>query len=163
MTECSFCNHTEPEHAKEGNRHCELPLCCCVAYLGPKPDERRVTDAGAELGLAFWLLEELGMPASNSDRVLVAECIRLLAKQGGTVKNAADFILHAARQEEQPITIWFFRDRKYLPKTPPNPGVYNEAKRDQLEAQRAAEEQEGYVMWQGMSEQFKAANPWRAA
>ena len=86
-------------------------------------------DCGAEIMLANWLLEEAGIPATNSDRLLVAQCIKLLAKQGGDLKTAAEFILHAAQQTElqgEVINRWYFQDRKYLPrKGPSNPGVWD--------------------------------------
>ena len=40
---CAWCDHFASEHRKPGARDkkpgpCELPLCCCVAYIGAKPE-----------------------------------------------------------------------------------------------------------------------------
>ena len=112
-----------------------------------------VNDAGAEVGLAAWLCEEAGLPATNGDRLLIAQCIRLLAKRGGDVQQAAQYILRQAQMAElegTPVTIFWFRDRKYLQGQPPNPGAQ----------QTTISEDEAYLRWQSMSEAFKRANPW---
>jgi hypothetical protein len=77
-------------------------------------------DEGSELALAHWLLEECGAVADNGTRRVAAEAIRLLAKEGGTVKSAADFILHAARdalQQGAVINRFWFSDQKYRPQS----------------------------------------------
>ena len=112
-------------------------------------------DPGAEHMLAYWLLEEAGIPASSSDRLLVASCIRLLSRKGGTVQNAAEYILRAAQMAElegEIITIFWFRDRKYLQAQPPNPGAQH----------TIVSEDEARATWDSMSEAFKQANPWQA-
>ena len=71
--ECSFCNHEDSDHCK-GNvahtnykedarmlavadrrntvicvsRHCKIALCCCVAYLGPRPEMYDIPETPAE-------------------------------------------------------------------------------------------------------------------
>ncbi len=83
---------------------------------GAPPDP----DVGSELSLAHWLLEECGAVADNGTRRVAAEAIRLLAKEGGTVKSAADFILHAARdalQQGVVINRFWFSDQKYRPQS----------------------------------------------
>lgn len=125
---------------------------------------RRVNeDSGAEIELAYWLLEEIGMPASNSDRLVVADCIRLLAKKGGTVKTAADFILFQAQTAESDgtvLNIWWFKDRKYLPNVPDIASIWTPEQIAQRESQKAIEEASARQMWEGMSEDFKKQNPW---
>lgn len=124
------------------------------------------TDAGAEIGLSFWLCEELGMPASNGDRLVIADCIRLLAKEGGTVKNAAQYILHQAQMaqfEGTTITLWWFKDRKYLPAVRDVSAAWTPEKVLARQAQDGAAEREAYEVWSSMSQQFKLANPWEKA
>ena len=110
-------------------------------------------DAGAEVMLANWLLEEAGIPATNGDRLLVSQCIRLLAKRGGDLQQSAQYILRQAQMAElegTPITIFWFRDRKYLQGQPPNPGAQ----------QTTISEDEAYLRWQSMSPEFRERNPW---
>jgi len=73
-------------------------------------------DAGAELALASWLFEEWGVPSDFGTRDLASQAIRLLAKEGGTVKQAAEFILQAgkqAREAGETINRFWFTDQKY--------------------------------------------------
>ena len=117
-----------------------------------------VNDAGAEVGLAAWLLEEAGIPATNSQRLLVAQCIRLLAREGGDVKDAAAYILRqaqAALLEGECVNVFWFTDQRYKPRRGkmPQPGGSN---------QRHVTDEEAYLTWQSMSEEYRKANPWRS-
>jgi hypothetical protein len=87
--------------------------------------ERRVTpltsDAGSELMLANWILEEAGIVADNGTRRIVAESVRLLAKEGGTTQDAAKFILAAAQRavaDGETINRFWFTDQRYRPQKP---------------------------------------------
>lgn len=81
-------------------------------------------DAGSEIALANWLLEEAGVIADNGTRRIAADAIRLLAREGGTMQTAANFILHAARdalKNGEVVNRFWFSDQKYRPsdgKTP---------------------------------------------
>ena len=124
-------------------------------------------DAGSELMAANHLLEELGVVGDNGVRRVAAEAIRLLAKEGGTVQTATEYILAAGKQARaagEVITRFWFSDQRYRPEgapkekrarvpkiaAPPAPG------------QRSAEETAAYAMWESMSEEYRKANPWRA-
>lgn len=81
------------------------------------------SDSGSELSLASWLLEELAVPADNGTRKMAAESIRLLARQGGTMKDSADYILRAAKQAKADgttINRFWFTDQKYIPQEKTN-------------------------------------------
>jgi len=85
-------------------------------------DSESSIDSGSELMLSCWLLEELGVPADNATRRIAADAIRLLAKEGGTTKTAADYILAAAiqaRKGGETINRFWFTDQKYRPQPPP--------------------------------------------
>jgi hypothetical protein len=85
-------------------------------------DSESSIDSGSELMLSCWLLEELGVPADNATRRIAADAIRLLAKEGGTTKTAADYILAAAiqaRNSGETINRFWFTDQKYRPQPPP--------------------------------------------
>ena len=122
-------------------------------------------DAGAEIMLANWVLEEGSIPATNSTRLLVAQCIRLLAKQGGDAKTAAEFILSRVLQDRRGgirITRWWFEDQKYMPDTPQGPTARVPSP-DEVRArqeQREAQEREAYATWSSMSEGYRLSNPW---
>ena len=122
-------------------------------------------DAGAEIMLANWVLEEASCPATNSTRLLVADCIRLLAKQGGSVKDAARYILeriHQDRMQGVKINRGWFEDQKYMPDTPQGPTARVPSP-DEVRArqeQREAQEREAYATWESMSAEYRAANPW---
>ena len=76
------------------------------------------TDAGSELALASWLFEEANIPCDNSIVRVAADCIRKLAREGGTVKTAADFILGAVKRDSnngETINRFWFTDQKYKP------------------------------------------------
>jgi hypothetical protein len=123
-------------------------------------------DAGAELTLAYWVLEEAELPASNSTRILVADCIRLLAKKKDTMKEAADFILAAlirARLNGERVNRFWFEDRKYLEQGPQQVGVWNgrETTEAELQAREAAQRKEDYEFWNGMGDKYKAEHPWK--
>jgi hypothetical protein len=78
-------------------------------------------DSGCELGLANWLLEELNVVADNGTRRVVADSIRLLAKEGGTAETAAQYILQAGRAAiagGEVINRFWFSDQRYRPQTP---------------------------------------------
>lgn len=78
-------------------------------------------DSGSELAAANWLLEELGVVADNSVRRIAAESIRLLAREGGTVQTASEYILAAGRHAKadgETITRFWFSDQRYRPQKP---------------------------------------------
>jgi hypothetical protein len=78
-------------------------------------------DSGSELILATWLFEELGIVGGFSEQRVAAEAIRLLAKEGGTTKNAADYILAAGKQAiaaGEVIDRFWFTGQKYRPQIP---------------------------------------------
>ena len=123
-------------------------------------------DAGGEIALANWILEEACVPATNSTRLLVAQCIRLLAKEGGDLKTAADYILlgvKAGQREGERINRFFFEDQKYRPQVPRGPAARPLPPGEAEARHKAAEqqEQEAYAVWQSMSEGYRAENPWR--
>lgn len=71
--------------------------------------------------LSNWLLEEASIPATNSQRLLVAQCIRLLAKEGGTLQDAAQFILEKAQSaiaDGECVNTFWFTDQRYKPQKP---------------------------------------------
>lgn len=71
--------------------------------------------------LANWLFEELGVVGGNSERIVASDAIRLLAKEGGTTKDAADYILQAgkdARIRGEVIDRFWFTGQKYRPAVP---------------------------------------------
>lgn len=131
-----------------------------------RPEQNRPEKAdfetGEELMAAHWLLEELGCVADNGVRRVAAESIRLLAKEGGDVQTATEYILKAGKQAKdcgEIINRFWFTDQRYRPqeqrenrKQVDNPGAQN---------QRELSDAEAYAMWQGMSEEFKQANPWK--
>lgn len=115
---------------------------------------KAINDAGAELGLAAWLVDELGIPAGFSDRDIIAQAIRAEARTQG-MQKAATFILARAlldKAQGQRINRFWFTDQKYLDSALPNPGVYVAPTNTQ---QFTAREQ-----WDSMSEAYKRANPW---
>lgn len=121
-------------------------------------------DAGSELMLAHWLLEELGVPATNSDRMLVADCIRLLARKGGTTQTAAQYILESARMAElEGVTInrFWFSDRKYMAATADVSAAWTPEKVSARHEKEAAALREAYAMWCGTSEKYRKQNPWK--
>jgi hypothetical protein len=76
-------------------------------------------DSGVEIALATWFYEELGVPADFGTRDVTAQAFRALAKEGGDLKMAADFILQAAKQAKQDgetINRFWITDQRYLPK-----------------------------------------------
>ena len=78
-------------------------------------------DSGEELSAANWLLEELGTVADNGVRRVAADAIRLLAKEGGTIQTAAEYILqagHRAREQGEVINRFWFTDQRYRPVAP---------------------------------------------
>lgn len=106
--------------------------------------------------LAHWLLEELSLPASNSTRILVAECIRLLAKGANDSKEAADMILKRAQfavLAGELVNRFWFEDRKYLTQSGPHQAGYI--------PQPVMSEQDIYEDWLLMSESFKKSHPWK--
>ena len=133
--------------------------------------ERRVTplapSSGNELMLANWLLEEANVPADNGTRRVAADAIRLLAKEGGTTQDAAQFILEAAVQavaDGDTINRFWFTDQKYKPQAPKRgkDRPRNPAKvLVRTEEEISAEDRKHYEMWQGMNDAYKAANPWQ--
>ena len=85
-----------------------------------REENRRPPDAdsGSELAAANWLLEELGVVADNSVRRIAAESIRLLAREGGTVQTASEYILAAGRDAKadgETINRFWFSDQRYRP------------------------------------------------
>jgi hypothetical protein len=123
----------------------------------------QISDSGAELALAFWLLEEACVPSCWSDRIFVAECIRMLAKEGGTLEEAAGYILHQAKNAVAAgdvVNRFWFTDQKYKPSKPtvrPQPGMDFKGRSDE---ELAAERQSAYEVWQSCSEGYKALHPW---
>ena len=89
-------------------------------------------DSGSELALACRILEELAVPADNGCRRMAAESIRLLAREGGTKKDAADYILAAARRAKvdgETINRFWFTDQKYQPQQETGNGRSGKGKR----------------------------------
>ena len=83
-----------------------------------KGSENPPPDSGSELMAANYLLEELGVVADNGTRRIAADSIRLLAKEGGDVKTATEYILGAGRSELASggvINRFWFTDQKYRP------------------------------------------------
>ena len=118
-------------------------------------NSQRVGDAGAELGLAHWLLEELCVPADFGTRDIVAQAIRMEGRRVG-VDQAAKVILERAQFAQlsgERINRFWFTDRKYADTKPISPPI---------EHQSAMTDAEAYEMWQSMSEEYRKANPWRA-
>lgn len=95
---------------KEGNRE------------GKGREPRPVNeDCGSELMAANYILEELGVVADNGVRRVAADAIRLLAKEGGTVLTASEYILDAGRvavASGEVINRFWFTDQKYRPVQP---------------------------------------------
>ena len=59
--------------------------------------------------------------ADNGTRLVAATAIRLLAREGGTTKDAADYILAAAREAVaigEVVNRFWFTDQKYRPAVP---------------------------------------------
>lgn len=113
-------------------------------------------DTGAELPLAHWLLEELCVPSCWSDRQVVAECIRMLAKEGGTMEEAAGFILHQAKNavaSGERVNRFWFADQRYKPQKP----VRRQAGAGN---QRSVDDDEARAIWESMSDAYKRAHPW---
>ena len=80
-----------------------------------------VSESGSELMAANWLLEELGVVADNGVRRVAADAIRLLAREGGDVKTATEFIHLAGRNAVaagEVINRFWFTDQKYRPVVP---------------------------------------------
>jgi DNA-binding IscR family transcriptional regulator len=76
------------------------------------------TGANGELVAANYLLEELGVVSDNGTRQVAAEAIRLLAKEGGSVEDATEYILQAgktAKQSGEIITRFWFSNQRYRP------------------------------------------------
>ncbi len=94
----------------------------------------RDPDSGSEFMLATNLLEELGAPRESGVVRIAAECIRLLAKEGGTTQTAAQYILEAgrrAREQGEVINRFWFTDQRYRPRetTKTRRQIEKEAKR----------------------------------
>ena len=112
-------------------------------------------DAGAEIGLASWLLEELSVPADNGTRLIVAECIRIEAKTRGAQKAAAYILAQAMLDKSAGTRInrFWFTDQKYndgIPVPAPAPP----------ESVRESAERRAYEMWKSMSDEYKERSPW---
>lgn len=103
-------------------------------------------DSGCELLLAAELVREINVPMENSGRAVIADCIRVLAKEGGDEQTAYAFLLEAARDAKargEPITKWWFADQRYLPQQPRRKETERERKtrefEEHMEATREAE------------------------
>jgi hypothetical protein len=88
-----------------------------------KPSRAKAADLdqGSELMLANWLLEEAGVVADNNTRLIAATAIRLLSREGGTTKDAADYILAAAKEATaagEVVNRFWFTDQRYRPAVP---------------------------------------------
>ena len=82
-------------------------------------EKTRDPDSGSEFMLATNLLEEIGVPADPGLVRIAAECIRLLAKEGGTIQTAAEYILDAGRRAQEQgeiINRFWFTDQRYRPR-----------------------------------------------
>lgn len=128
----------------------------------------RNPDAGSELMLANWLLEELGQPATNATRIIVAECIRLLAKTYKLTEEApraaAEFILkraEIAKLSGERVNRFWFEDQRYMPDTGSQAtvGMYDPSAPQN--ARDEASERESYMDWMSMNEVWKKKNPWK--
>jgi hypothetical protein len=76
---------------------------------------------GGELSAAHHLLEELNVVADNGVRRVAADAIRLLAKEGGDIQTATQFILTAGREAVaagEVINRFWFTDQRYRPLQP---------------------------------------------
>ncbi len=92
----------------------------------------REPDSGSELALASWLFDELSVPADNGTRRIAAECIRLMAREGGTTRTAATYILKVALQAKADgatINRFWFSDQKYQPQKENTNGRSGKSKR----------------------------------
>ena len=115
--------------------------------------------------LANWILEEAGVVADNSTRLVAATAIRLLSREGGTTKDAADYILAAAKESMaagEVVNRFWFSDQRYRPgdgkRKPKQPKF-----KPRTEEQIRDEEANALAIWESMSEEFKRDNPWTAA
>ncbi len=75
-------------------------------------------DPGAELMLAAWVLEESGIPSDSSLVRIAGSSIRLLAKERGDMRTAAQYILSQAidaRCRGETVNRFWFSDQRYRP------------------------------------------------
>jgi hypothetical protein len=93
------------------------PIRPNVVPFIPTPDP----DAGAELPLANWLLEEIGVPADPSLIRVVGGCIRLWAKENAVTMQESSEWIHSQAVEQrcrgETINRFWFSDQRYRPVT----------------------------------------------
>ena len=80
-----------------------------------------VSDSGSETMLACNLFEELGIVGGNAERLIAADAIRQLAKEGGSTLTAQQYILEAGRAFIAAggiIDRFWFTQQKYRPQAP---------------------------------------------
>ena len=78
-------------------------------------------DSGSETMLACDLFEELGIVGGNAERLIAADAIRQLAKEGGSTLTAQQYILEAGRAFIAAggiIDRFWFTQQKYRPQAP---------------------------------------------
>lgn len=158
----------EAEPKTEGKRKKIPPLKenLLLRRLEADTSTRVAPDSGSEVGLANWLCEEAGVVGGNATRIIAADAIRMLAKEGGTTQTAAQYILDAAKAAKlsgQVVNRWWFEDQRYRPQhvkdAPPNPGVYRgpSAVDEQARKDKLAED---YAMWCSMSPKYREQHKW---
>lgn len=79
-------------------------------------------DSGGELVFAAFVLEECGVPADRGLLQIAGECIRLQAREGGTLRLAAGFIAEQAKEARirgDTINRFWFSDQRYRPQSAP--------------------------------------------
>ena len=73
--------------------------------------------AKGEFTAAYWLQQELGVPASSNDIALFAQAILFVSREHeGDMQRAAEFLkskAEAAQQRGEIITVWWFKDKKW--------------------------------------------------
>lgn len=125
-------------------------------------------DAGAELMLANWMMEEMSMIGTNATRIIIGQCIRMLSKDfklyEDSLKAAAEFILaraEIAKLSGEKVNRFWFEDQKYLPQSASQATVGMYRPSENLQPAGTPSELDSYEVWQSMSERYRTANPWR--
>lgn len=106
----------EAEAEAEGDASASAPPTLTPALPMADPD------SGGELALAAWVLEEAGVPGEAPVIRIAAECIRLQAREGGALREAAGFIAHKAKEARSrgdTVNRFWFSDQRYRPQAVP--------------------------------------------
>lgn len=120
-----------------------------------------------EFMAAGWLLNELGLASAPYDVQIVAQVIQYAARDSGTDTEAASKTLLASAKAAmgvgENVNVFWFKDRKFAQGTPNGARVGSPRSKeaeDAISAAYAEQDRHGYEMWQGMSEEYRAKNPW---